>query len=188
MAINHIKAPALFGAEALTPVGNPPNPGGGDRVQLSERDGFVALDGRIETELGSSTRRSERRTSSGSMSYLLRSPRPRLRSAARIASAFPTLPATSRARCISTNANAQTAVLCCPRDCKAPRRHAIGRRINPSAQPRPALNTANISSSSALSGSALSPSNSRHFSAVMGGANRKPWPTGHPRRRKISTC
>jgi uncharacterized cupin superfamily protein len=55
MAINHIKAPALFGADALAPVGSPPNPTGGDRVQLSKRDGFVASDGTIETGTWEST-------------------------------------------------------------------------------------------------------------------------------------
>ena len=49
MAINHIKAPALFGADTLSSAGSPPNPAGGERVRLSKRDGFVAPDGRIET-------------------------------------------------------------------------------------------------------------------------------------------
>jgi hypothetical protein len=61
-----------------------------------------------------------------------------------------------------------------------------GRRS--SVQPRPALNTANMSSSSALWVSALSPSNFKHSSAVMGRANRKPCPTVQPNRRKISAC
>jgi uncharacterized cupin superfamily protein len=55
MTINHIKAPALFGADMLSPAGSPPNPTGTERVQLSKRDGFVAPDGRIETGTWEST-------------------------------------------------------------------------------------------------------------------------------------
>jgi hypothetical protein len=56
-------------------------------------------------------------------------------------------------------------------------------------QLRPALNAVSMSSSSGgASLSALSPSSSRHFSAVMGRANRNPCPTVQPRRRSISTC
>lgn len=55
MTINHIKAPALFGADMLSPAGSPPNPAGAERVQLSKRDGFVAPDGRIETGTWEST-------------------------------------------------------------------------------------------------------------------------------------
>jgi 3-oxoadipate enol-lactonase len=72
--------------------------------------------------------------------------------------------------------------------------HAMSRRAamqavrRQSVQPRPALNAASMSSSSGLSDSALSPSISRHFSAVMGRANRNPCPTVQPSRRKISAC
>jgi uncharacterized protein len=55
MAINHIKAPVLFGADMLSPVGTPSNPAGGERVQLSKRDGFVAPDGQVETGTWEST-------------------------------------------------------------------------------------------------------------------------------------
>jgi uncharacterized protein len=55
MAINHIKAPALFGADTLSSAGSPSNPEGGERVRLSKRDGFVAPDGRIETGTWEST-------------------------------------------------------------------------------------------------------------------------------------
>jgi uncharacterized cupin superfamily protein len=55
MTINHIKAPASFGADTLHSVGSPPNPGGGVRVQLSKRDGFTAPDGRVETGTWQST-------------------------------------------------------------------------------------------------------------------------------------
>jgi uncharacterized cupin superfamily protein len=55
MAINHIKAPARFGADAFEAAGSPINPGGGERVQLSKRDGFVDPDGRIETGTWEST-------------------------------------------------------------------------------------------------------------------------------------
>jgi uncharacterized cupin superfamily protein len=55
MAINHIKAPASFGADALQPLGSPENPSGGERVRLSKRDGFVAPDGRIESGTWEST-------------------------------------------------------------------------------------------------------------------------------------
>jgi pimeloyl-ACP methyl ester carboxylesterase len=55
-------------------------------------------------------------------------------------------------------------------------------------QPRPALNAASMSSSSGLAVSALSPSNSRHCSAGMGLANKKPCPTAQPSRRRISAC
>jgi 3-oxoadipate enol-lactonase len=55
-------------------------------------------------------------------------------------------------------------------------------------QPRPALNAASMSSSSGARLSALSPSSSRHFSAVMGRANRNPCPTVQPSRCSISTC
>ncbi len=53
--INHIKAPASFGADALVPLGSPPNPGGGERVQLSKHDGFVAPDGQVQTGTWQST-------------------------------------------------------------------------------------------------------------------------------------
>ncbi len=56
------------------------------------------------------------------------------------------------------------------------------------AQPRPALNTASMSSSSVLSVSALPPSSSRHCAAAMGRANRNPCPTAQPSRRRISAC
>ena len=49
MTINHIKAPAAFGPDALNPAGSPPNPSGGEPVRLSKRDGFVDPQGRIET-------------------------------------------------------------------------------------------------------------------------------------------
>ena len=55
MGINHIQAPASFGADTLHSVGSPPNPGGGVRVQLSKRDGFTAPDGRVETGTWQST-------------------------------------------------------------------------------------------------------------------------------------
>ena len=55
MAINHIKAPALFGADTLGSAGSPPNPAGGEPARLSKRDGFVAPDGRIETGTWEST-------------------------------------------------------------------------------------------------------------------------------------
>jgi uncharacterized protein len=55
MPINHIKAPALFGPDTLSPTGSPPNPAGGPQVQLSKRDGFVAPDGRVETGTWEST-------------------------------------------------------------------------------------------------------------------------------------
>ena len=53
--INHIKAPASFDTDALRPVGNPPNPAGGESVQLSKSDGFAAPDGRVETGTWQST-------------------------------------------------------------------------------------------------------------------------------------
>lgn len=49
MTINHIKAPARFGADMMEPAGSPPNPTEGERVRLSKRSGFSAPDGRIET-------------------------------------------------------------------------------------------------------------------------------------------
>jgi uncharacterized cupin superfamily protein len=55
MTINHIKAPAQFGADMLSPAGSPPNPAGAERVRLSKRDGFVAPDGSIETGTWEST-------------------------------------------------------------------------------------------------------------------------------------
>ena len=55
MTINHIKAPALFSADMLSPAGSPASPSGGERVQLSKRDGFTAPDGRIETGTWEST-------------------------------------------------------------------------------------------------------------------------------------
>jgi uncharacterized protein len=55
MPIHHIKAPAAFGADALRPVGSPPNPAGGEQVRLSKRDGFAAPDGRVETGTWEST-------------------------------------------------------------------------------------------------------------------------------------
>lgn len=53
--INHIKAPAAFASDALRAVGSPPNPAGGERVQLSKHDGFTASDGRVETGTWQST-------------------------------------------------------------------------------------------------------------------------------------
>ena len=55
MTINHIKAPALFAANMFTAAGSPPNPAGGEQVQLSKRDGFVSPDGTIETGTWQST-------------------------------------------------------------------------------------------------------------------------------------
>jgi uncharacterized protein len=55
MTINHIKAPVSFGADTLRSVGSPPNPAGGERVQLSKRDGFAAPDGRVESGTWQST-------------------------------------------------------------------------------------------------------------------------------------
>jgi uncharacterized protein len=49
MTIHHIKSPALFGADMLSPLGSPPNPAGGERVQLSNRGAFSAHDGSVET-------------------------------------------------------------------------------------------------------------------------------------------
>jgi uncharacterized protein len=55
MTINHIKSPALFGADMLSSLGSPPNPAGGQRVQLSNRVTFSALDGSVETGTWEST-------------------------------------------------------------------------------------------------------------------------------------
>ena len=62
MTINHIKAPAYFSTEMMSPAGSPPNPGGGTPVRLSKRDGFSAPDGRIETGTWESTPGQFRRT------------------------------------------------------------------------------------------------------------------------------
>jgi uncharacterized protein len=55
MTINHIKSPALFGADMLSSLGSAPNPAGGERVQLSKRDAFSAPDGSVETGTWQST-------------------------------------------------------------------------------------------------------------------------------------
>jgi uncharacterized cupin superfamily protein len=55
MTINHIKSPAHFGAEILSALGSPPNPAGGQQVQLSKRDGYAAPDGSVETGTWQST-------------------------------------------------------------------------------------------------------------------------------------
>jgi hypothetical protein len=55
MTINHIKSPAQFGAEMLSALGSPPNPAGGQQVQLSKRDGYAAPDGSVETGTWQST-------------------------------------------------------------------------------------------------------------------------------------
>lgn len=55
MSIHHIKAPGLFGADMLTPLGSPPNPAGGECVRLSSKEGYTAPDGLIETGTWEST-------------------------------------------------------------------------------------------------------------------------------------
>jgi uncharacterized protein len=55
MTINHIKSPALFGQDMLSSLGSPPNPAGGERVQLSNRSAFSAHDGSVETGTWQST-------------------------------------------------------------------------------------------------------------------------------------
>ena len=55
MTIHHIKSPAQFGAGMLSAVGNPPNPAGGEPVQLSSRPAFSAPDGSVETGTWQST-------------------------------------------------------------------------------------------------------------------------------------
>jgi uncharacterized cupin superfamily protein len=55
MTINHIKSPAHFRAEILSALGSPPNPAGGQQVQLSKRDGYAAPDGSVETGTWQST-------------------------------------------------------------------------------------------------------------------------------------